>query len=374
MTGKKILRKAALLTTVAAGLVGGAYYAVGWWQHGRFDVSTDDAYLQADSTIIAPKVSGYVAKVLVTDNQHVAAGEVLARIDPRDLQDAFAEAKAEVAVGRQGIANLVAQIALQHSVVAQAAAEETAARAALTYALENSGRYAVLARSGAGTIQSEQRAAAALIEAKAALRHDRAMTLAATQKIAVLETARAQAAALLDHAQAAARQAALNLSYTTITAPIAGTVGNRSLRVGQYVRAGTQLMALVPLRHVYVTANFKETQLTRARPGQTVDVAVDMFPDTVLHGRVVSLAPATGLEFALLPPDNATGNFTKIVQRIPVKIELDAGTRLLGRLRPGMSVEATIDTESRPATAAARMATSFPPATRPAVSTQGRGR
>ncbi len=352
MIDRTRFRRAAIATTVVAGMIGGAYEAVGWWRHGRFEVSTDDAYVQADSTIIAPKVSGYVAQVLVADNQHVVAGQALARIDPRDLQDALAAAQAEVAASQQAIANLDARIVLQHSMVAQAAAEETGATAALSYALQNSRRYAVLARSGAGTVQSEQRAATALAEARAAQQHDQASTRAATQKIAVLETARAQADAELEHAREAARQAKLNLSYTEITAPIAGTIGDRSLRVGQYVQAGTQLMAIVPLRHVFVTANFKETQLTHVRPGQPVDIAVDMFPGAVVHGRIASLAPASGLEFALLPPDNATGNFTKIVQRIPVRIALDADTTLLGRLRPGMSVEATIDT--KPATRAAR--------------------
>ena len=168
--------------------------------------------------------------------------------------------------------------------------------------------------------------------------------MAAERKVEVLQTARAQAVAGLDRARAAQRQAELNLSYTVITAPVDGTIGARSLRVGQYVQAGTQLMAVVPLHAVYVVANFKETQLTHVRGGQAVEIAVDGFPGVTLHGHVDSLSPASGLEFALLPPDNATGNFTKIVQRIPVRISLDQD-QLQGRLRPGMSVEPTIDTK-----------------------------
>jgi membrane fusion protein, multidrug efflux system len=167
----------------------------------------------------------------------------------------------------------------------------------------------------------------------------------------VLATARGQAVAQQDHAQAVEHQAELNLSYTVISAAVDGTVGARSLRVGQYVQAGTQLMAVVPLKAVYVVANYKETQLTHIRPGQPVSIAVDSFPDTEIHGHVDSIAPASGLEFALLPPDNATGNFTKIVQRIPVKIAINANDPLLGELRAGMSVEPSVDT--RPAATSA---------------------
>jgi len=346
MANKSLIKRAALAGVAILALAGATDYAVNWWQHGRFVESTDDAYLQADSTIVAPRVSGYVAKVLVTDNQHVTAGQVLAELDPRDLQTALAQARATVNAAHQAIANLDAQIALQKTIIEQTAADLRSAQAALTYAHDNDARYAALARTGAGTQQSAQQASAALIEATAMVQHQQAAQLAAAQRIAVLHTARGQAEAELQHDEAVAHQASLNLSYATIIAPIAGTVGARSLRVGQYVQAGTQLMALVPLQKVYVLANFKETQLTHVRPGQAVDVAVDTFPGTVLHGTVNSLAPASGLEFALLPPDNATGNFTKIVQRIPVKIALDPNSKLLGRLVPGMSVEASIDTKA----------------------------
>jgi membrane fusion protein (multidrug efflux system) len=175
-------------------------------------------------------------------------------------------------------------------------------------------------------------------------RHDTTVVAAAERQVGVFEGQLAQADAALAQQQAMEHQAELNLSYTTVTAPVEGTVGVRTLRVGEYVQAGTQLMAVAPLQAVYVVANYKETQLTDVQPGQAVTIDIDTFPGAVVHGHVDSLAPASGQEFALLPPDNATGNFTKIVQRIPVKIEIERNEPLLGRLRPGMSVEPTIDT------------------------------
>jgi membrane fusion protein (multidrug efflux system) len=200
-------------------------------------------------------------------------------------------------------------------------------------------------KTGSGTIQRAQQTDAALRASTAQLQHAKSGLLAAQRKVDVLTTQRAQATAQLDRARAVAQQAALNLSYTEITAPVDGTVGARSLRVGQFVQAGTQLMAVVPLDAVYVVANFKETQLTHVRNGQPVELTVDSFRGTTLKGHVDSLSPASGLEFALLPPDNATGNFTKIVQRVPVKIVLD-DRRLNGLLRPGMSAEPTVNTKA----------------------------
>ena len=198
-------------------------------------------------------------------------------------------------------------------------------------------------------MQNAQQATADIREKEATLEHDTTGVGAAKKQIGVLEAQLAQANAALAQQQAIEHQAELNLSYTTITAPVDGTVGVRTLRVGEYVQAGTQLMAVVPLQAVYITANYKETQLTDVRPGQPVSIDVDTFPGTTVHGYVDSLAPASGEEFALLPPDNATGNFTKIVQRIPVKIDIDKNDPLFGRLRPGMSVEPTIDTRLIPA-------------------------
>jgi membrane fusion protein (multidrug efflux system) len=200
-------------------------------------------------------------------------------------------------------------------------------------------------KSGSGTVQRAQQTDAALRAQTAQLQQGKAGLIAANKKIEVLDTERAKAVAQLDHARAVEQQAALNLSYTQITAPVDGTVGARTLRVGQYVQAGTQLMAVVPLDAVYVVANFKETQLTHVRNGQPVEVRIDSFSATRLKGHVDSLSPASGLEFALLPPDNATGNFTKVVQRVPVKIVLDDQS-LRGLLRPGMSAESTVNTKA----------------------------
>jgi membrane fusion protein (multidrug efflux system) len=340
-TVKRILAGAAIVS-----LVGGAgWAAVDYRTSGRFLESTDDAYVKADYTTIAPKVSGYVAEVLVRDNQQVSAGQVLARIDDADFKNALAQASADVSAGEAAIGNIRAQIDQQQQVIAQAQAGIEADLAARTFALQDVDRYRALMKTGFGTVQRAQQAEADIQQKSAAVQRDRAALAAAQQETRVLQTALAKAQAALQHDQAVAGQAELNLGYTTITAPIAGTVGNRTLRVGQYVQAGTQLMAVVPLQSVYVVGNFKETQLTYVRAGQHAEIAVDSFPGVTIRGHVDSVAPAAGQEFSLLPPDNATGNFTKIVQRIPVKIVLDADDPLANLLRPGMSVESTIDTK-----------------------------
>lgn len=326
---------------VAATAAFGHYYLT----TGRYLETTDDAYVKADSTIIAPKVSGYIGEVLVSDNEPVKAGQLLARIDDRDFKAALHQARADVAAAEAAVNNLNAQIELQLPLIEQQAAEVDASEANLKFAREERARYDDLMKSGSGTVQRAQQTDAALRAQSAQLQQGKAGLIAANKKVEVLSTQRAQALAQLDHARAVEQQAALNLSYTEITAPVEGSVGARSLRVGQYVQAGTQLMAVVPLDAVYVVANFKETQLTHVRGGQPVELRIDSFHSTRLKGHVDSLSPASGLEFALLPPDNATGNFTKIVQRVPVKIVFD-GKNLKGLLRPGMSAVPTIDTKS----------------------------
>jgi membrane fusion protein, multidrug efflux system len=336
--------KRLLLSGLGAGFVvaavglGHHYYTV-----GRFLESTDDAYVKADYTTVAPKVGGYVAEVLVADNQKVVAGQVLARIDDRDYVAALDQARGDVAAAQATLRNLDAQLALQHSVIAQQQADIDATRATLKFAQQDDARYRDLVRRGFGTVQQTQAAEAKLRETSANLERSRAALVTAQKQIDVIATERDRQVAVRDRNTAIARQAEINLSYTTIVAPVDGTVGARSIRVGQFVAAGTQLMAVVPLQDVYVVANFKETQLTRVRDGAPVEIKVDGYPGVHLTGHVDSVSPASGLEFALLPPDNATGNFTKIVQRIPVKIVLDHSA-LVGVLRPGMSVEPTIDT------------------------------
>jgi membrane fusion protein (multidrug efflux system) len=339
------IKRAALALAVALGVAGAADFGYGYLTTGRYLETTDDAYVKADSTIISPRVSGYIAEVLVGDNEKVKAGQLLAKIDDRDFRIALDQANADVAASEAAVRNLDAQLALQQPVIEQGTADVAAAEANLKFAQEEQERYDGLMKTGSGTIQRAQQTDAALREKIAQLQHGKSGLLAAQRKVDVLTTDRAKAIAQLDHARAVAQQAALNLSYTEITAPVEGTVGARSLRVGQYVQAGTQLMAVVPLDAVYVVANFKETQLTHVRNGQPVEIRIDGFNDTTLKGHVDSLSPASGLEFALLPPDNATGNFTKIVQRVPVKIALDDRS-LTGLLRPGMSAEPTVDTKA----------------------------
>ncbi len=337
----------------------------GWhyWTITQFLESTDDAYVQADSTIVAPKVSGYLQSVQVSDNQSVKAGQLLAQIDDRDYVAALNQAKADVAGAQADIANLAASLEQQQAVIAQARDTVNLDQANLTYAQQENDRYTTLANHAAGSVELAQQAVSRLAAARATLEHDTAAVQAAEKQVAVLQAELDKANATLQHNQAVEQRAELNLGYTRIVAPIDGVVGNRNLRVGEYVQAGTQLMALVPLDAVYIVANFEETQVGDIRRGQPATLAVDSFPNATITGRVDSLAPASGAEFTLLPPDNATGNFTKIVQRIPVKIVLERTDPLAGEVRPGMSVVATVDTRPRDA------AGTTPPPVAPAVGT-----
>jgi membrane fusion protein (multidrug efflux system) len=333
-----------------------------YWTTARFRVSTDDAYVQADSTIVASRVPGYVSAVLIEDDQPVKTGQVLARIDDRDLRAALEQTRAEVQASQSEVDTLQAQLAEQSTLIAKTRASVAASHAALDLAGLNRVRYRKMAGIGFGSEQQSQEADAQARERAANLARDEAARAAAQREVGVLQAKLAAAQALRDRSQAIEQRAALDLGYATITAPIDGVVGARTVRLGQYVQAGTQLTALVPLQQVYIMANFKETQLTRVWAGEPVKVRVDTFPGRKLRGCVESLAPASGLEFSLLPPDNATGNFTKIVQRIPVKIRLESNQALLGRLRPGMSVEASIDT--RPGAGLAAAGSCGPPAAR----------
>jgi len=337
------LRKLFLVGASVLALAGGAYFGWDYWTVGRFQVSTNDAYVKADNTTIAPKVSGYIGEVLVGDNEQVRAGKVLARIDDRDFRVAVDQAKADVDAAKAAVANKQAMLTAQQSVIDAARATIAVDQANLTFAEQDDKRYSQLAVTGFGSIQNAQQAASRIGAARAALARDTASLQSTITQLDVLKAGLAQAQATLARDEALLRQAELNLSYTTIVSPVDGVVGNRTLRVGQYVQAGTQLMAVVPTAAAYVIANYKETQLTDVRPGQPATIQVDTFPGVTFKGHVDSIAPASGQEFALLPPDNATGNFTKVVQRIPVKITLDAGSPLADELRPGMSVIPSID-------------------------------
>jgi membrane fusion protein, multidrug efflux system len=329
---------AVVLVVVAAS--GSSHY----WTVGRFIESTDDAYVKADSTTVAPKVSGYIARVLVDDNQPVKAGQVVARIDDRDLQTALHEADASLSAAAAVVANLTAQLTAQDDLIREAQADLQAAQTAAALAKRNDSRRREMAKVGFGSDEQSDEAATDFRTKTTAVARAQAALASARQQVEVLRTQRQLAEAQHLRALAAQSQAQLNLSYSTIRAAIDGTVGARTVRVGEFVQAGTQLMEIVPLKDTYVVANFKETQLTRVRPGQPAHISIDAFPGEDLSARVASIAPASGLEFSLLPPDNATGNFTKIVQRVPVKLAIDRAGKLSGRLRPGMSVDVSIDT------------------------------
>jgi membrane fusion protein (multidrug efflux system) len=340
---RKLLMAGVTLAVVA----GAAWYGWDYWTVGQYLVSTDDAYVKADNTTVAPKVSGYLHDVLVGDNERVRAGQVLARIDQRDFKVALDQAKADVAAARAAITSKQAQLQVQKAVIDAAKATVEVDRASATFAGQENKRYTDLAATGYGSVQNAQQAQSRIAGAEAAIARDAANLISAQKQVDLLNAEIVQANAALARAQALQSQAELNLEYTSIVAPVDGVVGNRSLRTGQFVQAGTQLMSVVPVAGAYVVANFKETQLTDVREGQAVDIAVDMFPGQLVHGRVDSIAPASGQEFALLPPDNATGNFTKVVQRIPVKIALTRDDGSPVELRPGMSVIPTIETKSQ---------------------------
>ncbi len=339
-------RKRLLMLLAAFVLVAGGGYGTYWWLVGRHYETTNDAYLDADSVTIEPKVAGYVVELKAQDNQRVRQGDVLARIDPRDYQTALDSAKADLQSAQATAANIDAQIKEQQSTIAQAEAAVDADEASVTFSEQEFKRYGDLARTGVGTAQRQQQSASDLAQRRAALDRDRAGLNAAKAHTAVLQTQRRQADAAIAARKAALAQAQINLDQTTITAPVDGVVGDRTVRKGQLVQAGTRLMSVVPTDKVYLVANFKETQTGRMVPGQKVEIDVDSFPGQPINGTIDSLAPGTGAQFALLPPENATGNFTKIVQRVPVKIMLDPANPLTARLRPGLSVTATVDTRS----------------------------
>ena len=308
--------------------------------------STNDAFVSADFTLIAPKVAGFIDEVLVQDNQPVKAGQVVARIDPQDFKTNVQAAEASVATAQAQLANAQAMLERQRSVIAQAQATVDADLAQVEFAEHELTRYQHLAGQGAGTLQNSQQAKNRSQIARAELVQHKAALEAARQQTRVLAAQTNAAQASVQHAQALQARAELDLSYTQLVAPFDGVVGRRSVRQGAYVKPGDPVLAVVPLAKAFVLANFLEHQLTHMRAGQRVSIKVDTFPGETLQGTVDSIAPATGVTFASIAPDNATGNFTKVVQRIPVKITLDQGQPLAGQLRLGMSVDASIDTES----------------------------
>jgi membrane fusion protein (multidrug efflux system) len=328
-----------------AALGAGGSYGWHWWTVGRFLETTEDAYLQADKVTVAPRIAGHVAEVLVGDNQPVKAGDVIARLDDREYRVMLKQAEAEVGKSRAQLLGTAAAILQQQAQVQSAKAEVENTDAALDFAGKEYTRYQNLLQTGSGTAQRQQQADSDLRQKRAA--HDKSVASldAARKQVDSLKALEGSARASLEAAQAKLEQTQLNLTYTTITAPTDGMVGDRSLRVGQFVSAGTGLLTVVPMgRDIYLVANFKETQTGQMVEGQHVTFTVDALGAHEFEGRVESFSPGTGSQFALLPPENATGNFTKVVQRVPVRIALNDRDPLLGRLRPGLSVEATVHT------------------------------
>jgi membrane fusion protein (multidrug efflux system) len=326
----------------ALALVAGYLY----WDDAAHFESTDDAFIAARQFAVAPKVAGYITAVPVTDNQHVAAGDVIARIDERDYRIALDQAGAQVASAQASIKNIDAQVAVQRAQINANQAQVEQAQANLVFAREQAARYQGLAQKGSGTVETAQQFASQLHQQEAALKTTQANLAVAQRQIEALEAQRLSAVASLAQAQAQRDQAQLNLSYTTVNAAQPGRVVNLAAAVGQFAQAGTSVTMFVP-DEIWITANFKETQLVAMRPGQPVALSIDAYPDRALRGHVASIQPGSGTAFSLLPAENATGNYVKIVQRVPVKIIIDDPPTDVA-LGPGMSVVPSVRIDPKP--------------------------
>jgi membrane fusion protein, multidrug efflux system len=339
VSGKRLL-----LVLAGASLIGAAvWFGWHWWTTGRFIEATDDAYIGGEVTTLSSRIAGFIEKVAVIDNQSVKAGDLLVKIDDRDYRAQLAHAEASVAVQQATLENLDANRHLQEAVMEEASADIAATTAELARAKYDVDRYRTLSDNRFASIQRFEQADADYEKALAADRKARAGLDAAERRLAVIDTQKQQTQAALDQAAADRDVARLNVDYTEIRAPIDGVVGNRSARAGAYATAGGQLLVIVPASALWVDANFKESQLARVREGQPAEVVADALPGVSFRGRVASLAPATGAQFSVIPPENATGNFTKIVQRVPVRIRLEDDAAEFGRLRPGLSVVVHVD-------------------------------
>jgi membrane fusion protein, multidrug efflux system len=338
-------RQLALAAVLAAAVGGASWFGYNWWTVGRFVVSTDDAYVGAYNTTIATKVAGYVAKVLVTDNARVHAGDVIATIDDGDYRLAADSAREKVATQESTIARIGHQIDAQQAAVAQAKAQLVSAQAAARrWELELS-RQQYLVATDSSSQQILEQTQSSRDQAVAAVQSAQAALDSATANVSVLHGQQQEAIDTLAELKTALAKAERDLSFTIIHAPIDGVIGNRAVQVGDYLQPGQRLASLVPLNKIYVDANFKETQLSQLQPGESVSIAVDALPEHDINGTIESISPASGAVFSLLPPDNATGNFTKIVQRLPVRIRVPEAVASKGLLRPGMSVVVSVNTK-----------------------------
>ncbi|TAM51891.1 MAG: HlyD family secretion protein [Paraburkholderia sp.] len=333
-----------LIGLLLVALVAGVAWFVHWWTVDRFIESTDDAYLKADNVTVAPKISGYITQVFVRDNETVAAGAPLVRLDTRQYEASLAQAQATVAAREADLARAQADLKQQQAAVVQAQAQEEVARVAARHAQDDVARYTPLAATGAETGERLASLVSTRDQARATLAANAAEVRSAQTQIDATSAQIAQARAQVEAARASLRQAQLDVNDTTLYSSIAGRIGDRSVRVGQYVQPGTRLLTVVPVQSLYLEANFKETQIGRMRPGEPATLHVDALRGVDLHGVVDSFAPGTGSQFALLPPENATGNFTKIVQRVPVRIRVQADAQTRSVLLPGLSVTVDIDT------------------------------
>lgn len=347
---KKRSARSFLLPIIALGLLGaGAWYGYDYWTDGRFMISTDDAYVQADMAFISPKISGYVDQVEVTENQQVKAGDPLLVVDNGDYKIAVAQAEAQIATLSKTLDRIDAQTEAARASLEQAQAQKTADQAAAANAARVQARAAQLLKTHVGTQAQLDDAQTAVEQANAALVGADAQIAAAEANIGVLQAQRAETASTLASLQLARDKAARDLSFTVLRAPYDGVVGNRSVEQGDLISPGQKLAVIVPMDKLYIVANFKETQLARLVPGEKVRISVDAIDGQDFEGTVSSLAPASGAVFSLLPPENATGNFTKVVQRVPVRIDVPADVLKTGKLRAGLSVVVAVDSRTAPA-------------------------
>jgi membrane fusion protein (multidrug efflux system) len=340
------VRRIVGIAALAAGVAAAAWFGYDWYANGRFLVSTDDAYVRADVSIISAKVAGYITAVPVTDNTRVRAGDLIAQIDTRDYQVAVDAARNRIATQDATIARLKEQAKAQGAVIEQAKAQVTSASASAARAQGDFERAQALVQRDFASRQQFDQARAERDQTQASVKSAEAAELAARTNLDVLNAQVAEAERSRAELQTNLDKALLDLSYATVKAPVDGVVGNKAVQVGQYVQPGTRLLALVPLGSAYVEANYKETQLAGIRPGQKARVSIDAAGGRTVDGVVESIAPASGSQFSLLPPENATGNFTKIVQRVPVRIRVPETVLKDEVLRPGLSVVTSIDTRS----------------------------
>ena len=336
-----VIAASVLALTIAAG----GYYGTQWWTTGRYMVSTDDAYVRAHNTTLASKISGYVAAIPVEDNARIRAGDVIAVIDAGDYRLAVDAARGKVATQQAAVDRFAHQIQAQQATLDQMRAQTDSARAGGKKALLEYDRQQALAAREFASRQSLEAAEANRDQASAGVQSARAAVTAAAANLDVLKAQQEEAARVLDESRTALARAERDLSFTVIRAPVDGVFSNRAVQTGDYVQIGQRLASLVPLDDIYIDANFKETQVTRLQPGQKVSINVDALPEHEIDGVVASFSPASGATFSLLPPDNATGNFTKIVQRLPVRIEVPASLAAQQLLRPGMSVVVSVNTK-----------------------------